>query len=256
MINEFYLGLLNQMATNHSPGHDYVPPQWVARQQSASALSIRQSLLGSVSLADSANWRALEIRRAARRCDLAGMLTRLDSREAYELSDLQKEMADRFRPVIFGDPTASVRVTGQLKGNYYRIYNWDFVSRTGGFDIHGPSRTDKLEIADGQSHVTYVVPGSDARVIIPSNAPTFQVRWASRPTTSFADTANQLKHSLQGPITTLAGLPSKFDTEDKSLLRRIVLHNDEAVAQVVAAALLLVGNTLASPPMGASIVAA
>ena len=249
VVNDFYAALLNTVARNSEPGADFVPQQWVPRKQSSAAEAIRQALLLRPRSAVAANWRAIEIRRLFDRCDLASLRTRFDPRDAYALTELQSELTQYLRPSVISDNgRKDFKLLGKLRSEAYQIRRWQVTVGDTEFTITSENTTVNTMITD--TTATVMLPSSAVKASFSlSTTGSYFVTWAANPLTSIAATSEILRNSLRGTISGLANEHSILDQQDITQLRNVVLYDGEAAPQVVAAAILLAGNTLASEPL-------
>lgn len=253
MINEFYAALLNKLAVNAAPGADFVPDTWRPRHENTTTLAIRRALLISPDSAVAANWRANEIRRVMASSDMSAMLKRFDDRTGYSTGEMQAEMVNYLRPQIStANNPERVKVFGRLKTSAFEIRTWklkaneNYVSVTDSKDV----TTNFPFESSGLIQIT--LPGTEVRVSLDTTATeNIFVTLGSAPRITLADTGRELRESLRNQVVDLANLESTLDAYDRKMLRDIVLYNGETGAQLGAAASLLVGATLASPPVQA-----
>lgn len=251
MVNEFYAALLNKLAINTAPGADFVPDTWQPRHENTTTLAIRRALLISPDSAVAANWRANEIRRVMASSDMSAMLKRFDARTGYSTADMQADMVGYLRPQIStSSHPERVKVFGRLKTSAFEIRTWKLKVNENNVAVTESNNVTTYFPFESVSLFQIVLPGTDVRVSLDTSiTDNIFVTLGSAPRITLADTGRDLRESLRSQIVDLANLDSTLDGYDRKMLRDIVLYNGETGAQLGAAASLLVGVTLASPPI-------
>lgn len=273
MINEFHSALINAGFDSGLLGSDYVDPQWRTVEMSQSAKAVQRSLLISPESSTASNWRAYEIRRLIPKTDLASYLTRFDARTGYELSQLIRELSEKFTPLVTNNANGRIQLRGKLLLPAYRYLSWHLQSDGSQWtlqSIDNPSavytgdytyRASSLPFvshlrplpgwnAVGDETNVYAAPDEAQRldqavVYFPAVTLDSNIFWAAKPSINLAHTAEELSTTVRAAVTDLADEQiSRLPQHDRYFLRDVVFGAAEPVAKVCAAALLLVGRNL------------
>ena len=245
MINEFHTSLLYRKTSVSSVvGEDYQVPGLEFPPLGPSAMLVRRSLLLQPERPESANWRALEIRRAIEKTDLSSMLSHFDMRTGYLIDELLGEMSSLFRPRVVGDHRPSdLKLSGNYTSFAYRLDTWHVTVGAAGWTVESLGFNAITGDNSGDAFTPVPLPGHGESMIVPTDQPgEYWIQWAARPNTSFATTANELRTVAKPAIVTLSNEPqSRFGADERQLLQKIAVGDGEDVAQVCAAALLFAG---------------
>lgn len=240
MINEFYAALLNQQAGNVAVGSDFVPSQWQPQQLDENIASLRTTVLGDPTRAETCNWRAMEIRRLIRRSDLQSFFDRFDQRTGYQEHQLLRSMVGMLQPHVAG--SIMVEPLGAYRAKHFQLSTWTLsVSGTTLTVAHGDTEV-AADISAGA--VLVDLPGAMVKAkITGTDGSSATLRWAANPQITIADSAAMIRKNQLGYGRQAISMPSVFESDELELLAKIMTSKENA-ATVGAAALIVAGHIL------------